>query len=169
MCESVIGSSRAMRGLQTGPRWCESVAPFSVTLEQGGGQVGHAESPGCDGYLWGRVTASSKGALEGGGHWESPPSPCCLFTEGATVPPGVPGFCLCKKKIPPSSNPPPISPPHHTATVCSREMKNLHQLLPPIHRHLSRTYRQSLRNRHKETQTLSGRIIIKVYKRHSQY
>lgn len=47
-----------------------------MTLEQRGGQegqAGHAKDPGCDGYLWGRVTASGKGALEGGGHWDSPP------------------------------------------------------------------------------------------------
>lgn len=61
MCESVIGSSGAMRGLQTGSHWCESVAPSSMTLEQRGGREGHAKGPGCDGYLWGRVTASSKG------------------------------------------------------------------------------------------------------------
>lgn len=72
-----------------------------MTLEQRGGggneeeQAGHVEGPGYDGYLWDRVSVSSKGVLEGGGHWESPPSPSCLFTEGATVPPGLPGFCWC--------------------------------------------------------------------------
>lgn len=94
MCESVISSSRAMQDLQTGPHWCESVAPSSVTLEQRGCQTGHAEGPGCDGYLWGRVTTSGQGTLEGGGHWESPPSPCShkepLFLQGSLLPPCPP-------------------------------------------------------------------------------
>lgn len=124
MRESVIGSSRAMSGLQTGLHWCESVAPSLVTLEQrGGAQPGHAEGLGCDGYLSGRVTASGK-EVGGVGQPESPPSPPCLFTEGATVSPGDPALCLC------TPCPPPI-PPSATQTH-SRETKNPHQLLPPI-------------------------------------
>lgn len=46
MRESVIGSSRAMSGLQTGPHWCESVAPSLVTLEQRGGRQGTPKAQG---------------------------------------------------------------------------------------------------------------------------
>lgn len=119
MCESVIGSSRTMQDLQTGPHWCESVAPSSVTLEQRGCQTGQAESPGCDGYLWGRVTTSGQGTLEGGGRWESSSSPCShkepLFLQGSLLPP---------------TNPTPNLPPHRGAKLCSREKNNL--LLPAI-------------------------------------
>lgn len=117
MRESVIGSSRAMSGLQTGPHWCESVALSLVTLEQRGGRQG---TPGCDGYLSGRVTASGK-EVGGVGQPESPPSPPCLFTVGATVSPG--DLCLCTPC-------PPVPPP--ATQTHSRETKNPHQLLPPI-------------------------------------
>lgn len=52
------------------PQWPQSL--------KRGRQAGHVEGPGCDGYLWGRVTASRKGALEGGGHGESPPLLLCV-------------------------------------------------------------------------------------------
>lgn len=118
MCEPVIGSSRAMQDLQTGPHWCESVAPSLVTLEQREAQAGHVKSPGRDGYLLDRVTASSSGALEVGGHRESPPLSCShrepLFLQGS----------------PPSQIPLLNSPTlHRGATLCPREKNNLQQLL----------------------------------------
>lgn len=120
MCEPVIGSSRAMQDLQTGPHWCESVAPSLVTLEQRGAQAGHVKSSGRDGYLSDRVTASGSGALEGGGHRESPPLSCShrepLFLQG-TPPSQIPFLNSASL--------------HRGATLCSREKNNLQQLLLP--------------------------------------
>lgn len=123
-------------------RWCKCVSQLSAPAElcqasrqaridvkvlpppwwpwSKGGQAGHAEGPGCDGYLSGRVTASGK-EVGGVGQPESPPSPPCLFTVGATVSPG--DLCLCTPC-------PPVPPP--ATQTHSRETKNPHQLLPPI-------------------------------------
>ncbi len=130
MCESVIDSSYARPPDRPALMWkCSPLLGDPGARGGAEGQARHAKDPGCDGYLWGRVTASGKWVLDGGGHWKSPPSPSCLFTEAATVAAGVPDFCLCTPSPP---VPPHNSPPSHRATLSSREKKNLDQLLPPI-------------------------------------
>lgn len=81
MCEQVNGSGGTTQDLQTGSYLCESVTPPLLADPAAKGWGG---GPGCDGYLWGRVTTNGKG-VEGEANAGVLETRLFLFTVGSIV------------------------------------------------------------------------------------